>query len=183
MASHNSVLEELLDEWYNVRKGVIAEIKNIPPARLSFRPTLESRSAADFIHHILEYAVMTTEELTREETNLARVPYEQLVELYAPNISRADTKEKLLDLLVEQYRDAESRFKKVGEIYMLQTVGLFAGKVKTRLSLLQRCISHEMYHRGQLALVARLLGLEPALTRELRLAGVHRPLDDSSYGE
>ena len=35
-----------------------------------------------------------------------------------------------------------------------------------RLDILEEAIEHEMYHRGQLTVYARLLGLEPALSRE-----------------
>jgi DinB family len=40
----------------------------------------------------------------------------------------------------------------------------------TRLAWLCHGISHEMYHRGQLALYQRLLGIEPALTKRIRRA-------------
>ena len=180
MASFNTLLDEALDEWYTVRKGFIAEVKNIPAARISFRPTLESRSALELVQHVLENAIVTTEELTREDANLQRAPYEQLMNIYAPNIAHADTKEKAIDLLVEQFRDAEHRFHECGEVYMMQRVTLFNGKQKTRLSVLWQGIAHEMYHRGQIALAARLLGLEPALTRELRMGGISSgPLSSS----
>ena len=171
MAAIQSLLDELLDDWYYVRKGFIAEVKNIPPARFSFRPTLESRTAMELVQHILELGIMTTEELTRDDTNLHRLPSEQLVTMYGKSIAQADTKDALIDMLVEQYREGENLCRQKGELHFLQTVTLYGGKVRTRLSIMQAYIQHEMYHRGQLALSARLLGLEPALTRELRLGG------------
>lgn len=169
MSLFNNHLEETLDEWYTVRKGFIAEVKNIPPARFSFRPTLESRSALEMVQHVLENAITAAEELLREDANMHRAPFDQIVTSYSPSIALADNKEKLIDLLVEQYRDADQRFRQKGELYMMQTVTLHDGKQRTRLSILEQGISHEMYHRGQMALSARLLGIEPALTRELRL--------------
>jgi uncharacterized damage-inducible protein DinB len=38
------------------------------------------------------------------------------------------------------------------------------------LAWLQHGIAQEMYHRGQLVLYERLLGIEPALTRRIRSA-------------
>lgn len=169
MSLFNNHLEETLDEWYTVRKGFIAEVKNIPPARFSFRPTLESRSALEMVQHVLENAITAAEILLREDATLHRTPFNQLVTSYAPSIALADNKEKLIDMLVEQYRDADQQFRQKGELYMLQAVTLHDGKQRSRLSIMEQGIGHEMYHRGQLALSARLLGIEPALTRELRL--------------
>ena len=41
----------------------------------------------------------------------------------------------------------------------------FDGLEGTRLAWMHQGISHEEYHRGQLALFARLMGKVPALTR------------------
>jgi uncharacterized damage-inducible protein DinB len=51
---------------------------------------------------------------------------------------------------------------------MLQTIERFDGKEGTRFAWLQHGIAQEMYHRGQIATYARLIGIEPALTRRIR---------------
>ncbi|MBI1723113.1 MAG: hypothetical protein HYR48_04310, partial [Gemmatimonadetes bacterium] len=43
----------------------------------------------------------------------------------------------------------------------------FDGRQGTKLAWVQHGIAQEWYHRGQLALYARLLGLVPALTRRI----------------
>jgi uncharacterized damage-inducible protein DinB len=48
---------------------------------------------------------------------------------------------------------------------MLQTIRQFNGAPATRLSWMHHAIAHEEYHRGQLALYARLVGRVPALTK------------------
>ncbi len=48
---------------------------------------------------------------------------------------------------------------------MLQYITRFDGLKGTRLAWMQHGVSHEEYHRGQLALYARLLGRVPALTQ------------------
>ncbi len=50
---------------------------------------------------------------------------------------------------------------------MLQFIIQFSGEPATRLSWLHHGIAHEEYHRGQLALYARLLGKVPALTQKI----------------
>ena len=166
MATTHTLLEETLQRWYAVRRGLIREVSNIPPTRLTFRATLEARSIMDIVHHVLELSIITIEELLREDTNIERASLSQLANVYAPNITRADTQEKLVNLLVEQYRDADTRLRQAGDLHMMQLVGRLDGSRDTRLSLLLEAMQHEMYHRGQLTVYARLIGLEPALTRD-----------------
>lgn len=170
MATIHTLLDETLANWYNIRRGLIREVSNIPPTRLTFRATLETRSIMDIVHHILELSIITVEELVREDTNLERASPSQLANVYAPNISRADSQEKLVNLLVEQYRDAESRLSELGDLHMMQRVRKLDGSRDTRLTLLADAIQHEMYHRGQLTVYARLIGLEPAFTRDRHTA-------------
>ncbi len=51
---------------------------------------------------------------------------------------------------------------------MLQLITRFDGEQGTRLAWLNHGIAQEMYHRGQLVLYQRLMGIEPALTRRIR---------------
>ena len=48
---------------------------------------------------------------------------------------------------------------------MLQQIQQFDGTHATRLSWMHHGVSHEEYHRGQIALYARLVGKVPALTK------------------
>jgi uncharacterized damage-inducible protein DinB len=50
---------------------------------------------------------------------------------------------------------------------MLQNIRRFDGEMGTRLAWMHHGISHEEYHRGQLALYARLMGRVPALTKRI----------------
>mgnify|MGYP001185087520 CR=1 FL=1 len=167
MSTPHTLLQETLTKWYAVRRGLIREISSVPPARLTFRATLETRSIIDIVQHVLEFSIITVEELVREDTNLHRASMSQLANVYAPNISRADTQEKLVNVLVEQYRDAEQRLSALGYLHMMQRVPKVDNTKDTRLALLQDNIQHEMYHRGQLTVYARLLGLEPAITKDM----------------
>lgn len=51
---------------------------------------------------------------------------------------------------------------------MLQLIERFNGARGTRLAWLHHGIAQEMYHRGQLTLYARLMGLVPALTKRIQ---------------
>lgn len=59
----SSLLEETLEAWWDVREGVIDELRNIPSDKLDFRPSSEMRSVREPVQHILEVAMMMTREL------------------------------------------------------------------------------------------------------------------------
>ncbi|HYL21826.1 MAG TPA: DinB family protein [Gemmatimonadales bacterium] len=168
MATFDNLLEEALEGWRGVREGVVAEVANLPATQFGFRPTPESRTVTALVQHILEVAMMMTGELTRPDTNFHRAPWPRLLALYAKPAWRARGKAPLLRLLRSQLHHAEARFRRAGELSLLQCIKRFDGERGTRLAWLYHGIAHEEYHRGQLALYARLLGREPALTRLIR---------------
>ena len=168
MPPYSTILEETLEAWQGVREGLIAEVRNIPAKRFDFRPTPQSRSVAELVQHILEFAMMMTGELTRPDTDFHRAPWPKLLGLYARAAWRARTKPALLRLLTTQIRDGERRFRKAGELSLLQLITRFDGLPGTRLAWWNHGIAHEEYHRGQVAVYARLMGIEPALTRAIR---------------
>ena len=53
---------------------------------------------------------------------------------------------------------------------MKNTMKRFDGKEMTKLGFMSFAIAHEMYHRGQLTVYVRLLGIEPMLTQKFRKA-------------
>jgi uncharacterized damage-inducible protein DinB len=168
MAMFGSLLEETLEAWSDVRHGLIAEVENIPEDRVDFRPTPGTRSVAELVQHILEVALMMTGELTRADTDLRRAPWPELLDMYASHVEEATGKMALLDLLVSSLEDAERKFRAAGELAMLQLIARFDGREGTKLAWLNHGVAQEMYHRGQLVLYERLMGIEPALTRRIR---------------
>ncbi len=171
MTEFKSILDETLEGWVNVRQGLIEEFKNIPADRYDFRPTPEVRSVTELAQHILEVAMMMTGELTREDTNFRRAPWPELLAMYARPAYEAKTKDELLQLFSSTLEEALEKFRSVGELHMLQLIKRFDGKLGTRMAWLHHGIEQEMYHRGQITLYERLLGIEPALTRRIRGMG------------
>lgn len=163
-----SFLEESLEAWVNARQGIIAEVENIPEEHLDFSPTPEMRSVAELVRHILEVSMFMTAELTRPDTELARYPFSELRQRYAPGLDSAQTKAELIDRLSSQMDQALDEFRRAGELSQWQFVRRFDGEQGTKMQWLHHGIAQEMYHRGQLTVYARLLGLEPALTRRIK---------------
>jgi uncharacterized damage-inducible protein DinB len=165
MTPYKSVLEEALEAWAYTRQGVIDEVKNIPQKSFDFRPTEQSRSVAELAYHIIESGLMMSGELTRPDGNFLRKSYPKFLREYAGHLKPTDSKKNLLALLRSTHKEGEKKFREAGELLMLQYIHRFDGLEGTRLAWVNHGISHEEYHRGQLALYARLLGRIPALTQ------------------
>jgi uncharacterized damage-inducible protein DinB len=168
MLTYKSILDETLEAWEDARLGVIAEAQNIPASKFDFRPAPEVRSVKGQVVHILEVAMMMTGELTRADTNFRRADWSKLLKMYAAEAYRAESKAELMKLLKSQLQDGVKKFRDAGELHMLQFIQRFDGQPGTRMAWLNHGIAQEMYHRGQLCLYERLLGIEPALTKLIR---------------
>jgi uncharacterized damage-inducible protein DinB len=166
-----SFLEETLEAWRDVREGIAEEVENIPEDQLDFRPTPETRSVRELVQHILEVSMMMTGELTRPDTNLKRLPWPHLLVEYAGEAYGATTKDQLVELLRSQMNHAEHKFRDTGELSLMQYMERFDGRQGTKMQWLHHGIAQEMYHRGQLATYARLMGIQPALTKRIQGEG------------
>jgi uncharacterized damage-inducible protein DinB len=167
MPGRLSMLDEVLEAWRDVRQGIIEEVQNIPASRMDFRPVPEVRTVREQVQHILEVAMMATGEFTRPDTNLQRKPWPKLLAMYAQPAWRAKSKAQLVGLLRSQMKDAERRFRAQGELALWQYHRRFDGEQGTKLAWVHHAIEQEWYHRGQLALYARLMGRVPALTKRI----------------
>lgn len=166
--SSGTLLEEALEAWEDARRGVTAELENLPAERFDFRLDPDTRSVGELGAHVLEVSAMMVGELCRDDTDFRRAPFPALVREHAGGLSDLRERGELLEALERTLVEGMARFREAGELHMLQLVRRFDGRHGTRLAWLHHGISQEMYHRGQLALHARTLGLVPALTKRIR---------------
>ena len=162
-----TILDEAIDAWEDARNGVIDEVENIPANQFDFRPTPDVRTVTELILHIMEVSLMMAGELTREDTNLRRDPWPKLLARYSGPIREIHGKRQLLAALRSTLRDGVKAFRTAGELHMQQLMIRFDGEKGTRLAWFHHGIAQEMYHRAQLALYQRLMGLTPALTKRI----------------
>ena len=162
-----TLLEEALEAWGFARDGVIDEIENLSEAELGSRPAEESRSVAELVRHILESGAMMAGELSRPDGDFCRKGYEALLKEHGRGIPKAKSRRELAAALRKTLRDGSERLRKAGDLQMLQLITRFDGKKGTRLTWMHHGIGHEEYHRGQIALYARLAGRIPALTKRI----------------
>jgi uncharacterized damage-inducible protein DinB len=160
-----TLLEEVLEAWRYTRVGVITEIENLSETDLRFTPHAESRAPADIAFHIVESGLMMAGELSRADGNFQRKSFPQFMKEYARGVRPTTNKKALIQMLTRTHADGERKIRKAGELHMLQLITRFDGERGTRLAWMNHGIAHEEYHRGQLALNARLMGRVPALTQ------------------
>ena len=168
MIEYSNLLEEALEAWADARLGALHEADNIPKEEWDYRPTPEVRSVREQVVHILEVAMFMVGELARPDTNLKRQPIGELVAAYAQPAYDAESRDELLALMRTQLDEGIAAFQSAGELHMLQLIERFDGKMGTKLAWLHHGIAQEMYHRAQLTVYARMLGIEPALTKLIR---------------
>lgn len=164
----DSLLEEALEAWEDARRGVVAEVENVPADRFGFRPEEEVRSVEELVLHILEVSEMMVGELTRPDGSFRRRPFPELLDEHAGALEGLSGKDDLLEALDATLERGLDRFRDAGEVHMLGSIQRFDGHRGTRLAWLHHGISQEMYHRGQLCTYQRLMGLVPALTQRIR---------------
>jgi uncharacterized damage-inducible protein DinB len=160
-----TLIEEALEAWGYARSGVVDEVASLGERDVAFRPAEGSRSVAELVFHILESGALMAGELSRKDGDFRRKSYEALLREHGRGIPRGKTRRQLLDGLRATHEKGAEKIRRAGELHMLQLIRRFDGKMGTRLAWMHHGISHEEYHRGQIALCARLLGRTPALTR------------------
>lgn len=168
MSSYQSILEETLEAWAGTRTGLIEEVENIPADRFDYRPGEKMRTVEALVRHIAEVALMMVGELTREDGDFTRQGYGEHLAEHAGAAYRPGGKESLLEMLRTTHAEGDRRFRALGELGMLQYIRRFDGELGTRLAWLNHGIAHEEYHRAQIAMYARMMGLVPALTQRIR---------------
>ena len=139
--------QNILHRW-RIHRDVLRElVKVFPESSANFRPTPKVMSVVEMVHHLAwvpEFFFASIEERER----------------YVPPVPQtlADARE-LLDELTIKHRSVISRFSEA-DLQREATIQVF-NKTEPLADILQRLITHEAHHKGQLITYARLLDLEP----------------------
>ena len=162
-------VENLIESWREVRKGLIDEASQIPADQFSFQPAPDTRSVRRLLQHLVESQKFLVGEACRPDTNLMRGSFADNAKLYAPGVTEVNEKEELLNLLRASMDESADKLRAAGD-ELKNTMKRFDGKEMTKLAFMSFAIAHEMYHRGQLTVYERLLNIQPALTTRFRKA-------------
>jgi len=158
-------VDMLVNTWKEYRKGLIAEVEQIPEDKFDFRATPETRTIAEILQHIVEVQQMLMGEAGRADGNIRRQSFADHVKEYAPEVQTITDKNGLLEMLRSSMEVCEANVRSNNDL-MQGSMGGIDGKPTPKLKVVNFAMSHEMYHRGQLTVYERLINLEPALTRQ-----------------
>src|SRR5262245_1983901 len=161
------LLGEFIDAWRYTRDGVIAEVENLPDDKFTVRPDGLGRSALDLANHVIESGRLMAE-LCRPDGDFQRKSYDELIAEHMLPGDVATTKTEALEVLGRSFAEGVALFQDAGLDRLMQPIRQFNGEKATRIVWMHHGIAHEEYHRGQIALFARLLGETPALTKAIQ---------------
>lgn len=167
-APYSTLVEEAIEAWEGVRRGVLEEAEVVSEEEYDWRPAGESRSVAELLRHILESGLVAVGELARGDGDFTRQSFGEHVAEYAGALPEDMDPEALRDHLRTTFAEGAATLRARGELQMLQMIHRFDGIPGTRLAWFNHHIAHEMYHRGQLTLYVRLMGYTPALTTKIQ---------------
>lgn len=168
MTDADTLLAELLEAWRYTREGFLAEAENIPGSDWSFRPTPENRDIPELVRHVIESSLMAVGEVARDDGDFTRQSFPDHIREHAADLPETADRVEWLSLLRSTLRDGERRLRELGGDGIMRPIRQFNGEPASRLSWFHHQIAHEDYHRGQLALYARLTGTVPALTQKIQ---------------
>jgi uncharacterized damage-inducible protein DinB len=162
-------IDAIIGSWREVRAGLIDEASQIPADKFSFRAADGMRTVAELLQHLVESQKMLVGEACRPDTNLLRKSFADQIKDYAPTVREANDKNSILKLLATAMDEIEKQMREHAD-ELKNTMKRFDGKEMTKQAFMSFAIAHEMYHRGQLTVYERLLGIEPVLTQRFRKA-------------
>ena len=161
-------LDRLIESWSEVRAGLIKEASQIPDDKFSFRATPDTRSVAELLQHVVEAQKLLVGESCRPDSNLLRQSFADHIKEYAPEVAAITGKNGLIELLRASMETAEATIRSCGSDGLQGKMRRFDQKELSKFEMLTFAVAHEMYHRGQLTVYERLLGVEPALTQHFK---------------
>ena len=160
-------VDYLITTWKEIRDGFIDEVAQIPAEQFDYRATGETRSIAELLRHVVETQKFLVGETCRPDTNLLRQSFAAHMLEYAPEVASVSDKNGLIELMRSSMELAEATIRSHAD-KLDAPMRRFDGKEISKLQCLQFASSHEMYHRGQFTVYARLLNVEPVLTKRLK---------------
>ena len=167
MSDRTSLLEEAVEALGFSRQGTLAETANIPDDRWDYRPHPNAKSVSELVRHMVEAAAMLVGEATDAEGDFRRRAPAEHVRAHAGDLPGEMTPAELRSALERTHEVNVERIRNAGESHMATPIRRFDGGTWSRLTYVFYAASHEDYHRGQLAMYARAMGLVPALTRRI----------------
>ena len=134
----------MIQTWKEFRKGLIAEVEQIPEDQFSFRATPETRSIVELLQHIVETQKVLVGEASRPNASLRRQSFADHLNEYASEVKSVTDKNGLLELLRSSMEVCEANIRSNGEM-LNDSMGGLDGNPTPKLKVVNFAMSHEMY--------------------------------------
>jgi uncharacterized damage-inducible protein DinB len=161
-----SLVEQAVRAWDAERATVIAQLEDIPENQLDFRPGDGARSVREIAVHIAGSQVAIVAEILRPEGSFFRLFDGAVQQEIGASMPPARSKSELVVMLRSVGEESARRLRAAGEALVTQEMQTLRG-TESCLTAVHFGVGHEMYHCGQLAVCARAMGREPALTTKI----------------
>ena len=167
MTGAPSALEDAIEALGFAREGTIAEARNIPDERWDYRPHPRARSVAELVRHMIEGTAMLVGEAADRAGDFQRRSPAEHVRAHAGDLADQTSPGELRAALEQSHAVDVGRIRAAGAEHMATPIRRFDGGEWLRVTYVFYAASHEDYHRGQLDLYARMMGLVPARTQQI----------------
>ena len=152
----------------------VGEVKEPGAASSGDAPTTPAegtRSVRALLAHIAFVDDFANEFHKKGLSTLVGLDFPALLQRLAAEEAAPRDKAQLVALLTQRGDAFAAWLESLSDDFLAEPVQMPPGAepaTKTRLEMIMGVKEHEMHHRGQLMLIARLLGQEPPLTRQRR---------------
>src|SRR5262245_2111040 len=163
--------KELAASFRTVRANTIQIAEEIPESQYEFSPAPEVRTIGKLLFHISQVPTVTLYTHQNKITNMADVPFMDILGRLRTDEARPRTKDEIVAALKTEGEKFATFIDALSEPFLAEIVAMMPGSqpaTKSRLELLLSAKEHEMHHRGQLMLIERMLGIVPHLTRQFQ---------------
>ena len=163
--------KELATSFRTVRANTIQIAEEIPESQYDFCPAPEVRPVGKLLFHISLVPTVTLYTQQNSITNMADVPFMDILGRMRAEEARPRTKDQIVAALKTEGEKFAAVLDGLSEAVLSEIVTMMPGSqpaTKSRLELVLSAKEHEMHHRGQLMLIERLLGIVPHLTRQFQ---------------
>jgi uncharacterized damage-inducible protein DinB len=158
-------IREMADSMRAVRRNTILIAGDFPEAKFGFRAMPSTRSVAETLVHIAW--LWTADHLMHDELRLDSLEgfdFPALLAKSAQDEKQPRSKAEIIDLLRTQGDRCVRWVEALPAAMLAERVQLPGGGSVSRFEMLVGTKEHELQHRAQLTVLARLVGIAPRFT-------------------
>ena len=162
--------KDLARSYRTVRSNTVKMVEEIPESKLDFAPAPGTRTIRQLLTHIVltdAFAGVHKE----KRTSFEGINFPELVGQMMAEEQKPRTKAELIDMLKQRGEETARWIESLSDEFLAESFNQPPGQTpatKTRFEMIMSLKEHEMHHRGQLALILRMIGQVPPLTRQMQ---------------